>query len=285
VRGHLEEEIHCVRQWEEREHSEYKSWADGLFYSLDRDGKEQLLDADGTQVMMEWEKPYMERCVDELEIGPDSSVLEIGFGCGYSAEWIQRAKPKSHTIIECSEPVLERLRTWAATRPSVNVVEGTWQERLPDLGIFDHVFFDDYGTPGRADREMASACPDASYQAEYSQANTHFHGFINIVLRWHSHTGTRITGYLEHPITMERDDVETSFQSVPVQPPEHCNYWPVELADTAVVPLFRKRSLSPCGTGEAQWLAVDKDELSTTDAASSGRSASRSRSKSRRRTC
>lgn len=32
---------------------EFQDWADGLFYSLDRAGQEQLLDADGTQVMME----------------------------------------------------------------------------------------------------------------------------------------------------------------------------------------------------------------------------------------
>jgi hypothetical protein len=294
----LQAEIHCVRRWAERDQREYKCWADGLFFSQDRDGQEQLIDADGMQVMMEWEKPYMERCVDELGIGPGSRVLEIGFGCGYSAERIQQAKPKSHTIIECAEPVLERLRAWASERPSVNVVEGTWQERMPELGKFDHVFFDDYGTPGRSDREMDDACPDKRYKAEYVQSETHFHGFLNIVLRWHSHKGTRITGYLEHPIDMERNDVDSNFQSMHVQPPAHCHYWPGELTTTATVPLFRKRSFSSTTTEEeAQSADVEgtfetkiakKSSISAEDScgstrASSSRSGSRSRSRSRSR--
>lgn len=32
---------------------------------------------------------------------------------------MQLAKPRSHTIIECSDVVLERLRLWAADKPSV----------------------------------------------------------------------------------------------------------------------------------------------------------------------
>ena len=32
-----------------RSHMEFQDWADGLFFSLDREGKEQLLDADGQQ--------------------------------------------------------------------------------------------------------------------------------------------------------------------------------------------------------------------------------------------
>ena len=72
----------------------------------------------------------------------------MGFGCGYSADRIQAARPRQHTIIECAEPVLVRLRAWAAERPSVVVVEGTWQATLPDLGKFDAIFFDDFGAPG-----------------------------------------------------------------------------------------------------------------------------------------
>lgn len=51
-----------------RSRKEFQDWADGLFFSLDREGKEQLLDADGQQVMMEWEKPYVEKCVDALQV-------------------------------------------------------------------------------------------------------------------------------------------------------------------------------------------------------------------------
>ena len=59
----------------------------------------------------------MEACVDKLGITCDDSVLEIGFGCGYSASRIQNYSPKQHTIIECDEVVLERLREWAKDKP------------------------------------------------------------------------------------------------------------------------------------------------------------------------
>jgi protein-L-isoaspartate O-methyltransferase len=118
-----------------------ESWSQTLSFSTDPNGEEQLLDANGTQVMMEWERPYMVRCIDVLAIDSESHVLEVGFGCGYSAERIQRARPRSHTIIECAEAVLERLRPWAAARPGVKVCEGTWQRMLPTLGTFDMIFF------------------------------------------------------------------------------------------------------------------------------------------------
>ena len=106
---------------------------------------------------------------------------EVGFGCGYSADRIQAAltltptptptptltptptpnqaaRPRQHTIIECAEPVLVRLRAWAAERPSVVVVEGTWQATLPDLGKYDAIFFDDFGAPGLSEHEMMAGC-------------------------------------------------------------------------------------------------------------------------------
>ena len=61
-------------------------------YKIDKYGKEILLQDGKHQVMMEWEKPYMEACIDKLQ--PKGDVLEIGFGMGYSATAIQKYKPK-----------------------------------------------------------------------------------------------------------------------------------------------------------------------------------------------
>ena len=41
--------------------------------------------------------------------------------------------------------MLQKLRPWAAARPGVIVVEGTWQQTLPALGTFDAIFMDDFG--------------------------------------------------------------------------------------------------------------------------------------------
>lgn len=111
-------------------------------------GRAVLTSSAGQQVMMEWEKEYMERCVDALGIraGADR-VLEIGFGLAYSAAHIQCFSPRRHAIIECDETVLERADVFAAMHSSVEVVRGTWQEKLPALGEFDCVFFDDFPLP------------------------------------------------------------------------------------------------------------------------------------------
>lgn len=108
----------------------------------DENGKEVLLKDGAYQVMMEWEKPYMEACIDALE--PFGDVLEIGFGCGYSASHIQKYKPRSHTIIEYHPVVAKKAKEWAKDRPGVKIVEDTWQNALSTLGVFDCVFFDDY---------------------------------------------------------------------------------------------------------------------------------------------
>lgn len=116
----------------------------------DEAGQELLLKDGKFQVMMEWEKPYMEACIDALR--PSGDVLEVGFGCGYSATHIQRHSPKSHTIIEYHPVVAAKAREWAKAYPNVTIVEDTWQHALSQLGMYDEIFFDDY--PLESDAEM-----------------------------------------------------------------------------------------------------------------------------------
>ena len=122
-----------------------------LEFTRDVQGKELLLKEGKFQVMMEWEKPYMEACIDALQ--PFGNVLEIGFGCGYSATRIQSYHPKSHTIIECDPVVAERARQFAEKHPHTTIVENTWQEALASLDIFDTIFFDDYALETEAEMQ------------------------------------------------------------------------------------------------------------------------------------
>jgi hypothetical protein len=119
-------------------------------YKKDEQGKDILLKDGKFQVMMEWEKPYMQACIDALH--PFGDVLEVGFGLGYSAERIQYYHPKSHTIIEFHPEVVARAREWAKRYPNVVIVEDTWQNALPKLGVYDCIFFDDY--PLQSEQEM-----------------------------------------------------------------------------------------------------------------------------------
>lgn len=121
-------------------------------YAKDSFGKEVLLKDGKFQVMMEWEKPYMKACIDALK--PFGDVLEVGFGCGYSATHIQSFSPKSHTIIEFHPTVAQKAREWAAQYPHVTIVEDTWQSALSSLGTFDAIFFDDY--PLESEEQMDS---------------------------------------------------------------------------------------------------------------------------------
>ena len=67
-------------------------------YTTDEYGKELLFDKKTNyQVMMEWEKPYMEALIDNLK--PTGDVLEIGFGLVYNTNKIQSYYINSYTFI------------------------------------------------------------------------------------------------------------------------------------------------------------------------------------------
>ncbi len=104
--------------------------------------KGNLVAENGFPVMMPWEKPYMEHCINMLF--PVGDVLEIGFGLGYSATQIQKFPIRSHTIIECDNNVVVKAREWANNQPHpVNIIHGKWQEMMALVGRFDSIFFDD----------------------------------------------------------------------------------------------------------------------------------------------
>ena len=104
-------------------------------------------------IMHEWESEIMKKSVDFVcERGGD--ILEIGFGMGISAGFIQDNNPVSHTIIELHPQVAKKAREWATDKPNVTVLEGDWYDVLPTLlegtiqithKKFDGVFFDPYG--------------------------------------------------------------------------------------------------------------------------------------------
>ena len=77
------------------------------------------------QVMMSWEDSIMKASADYVcEGGGD--ILEIGFGMGISANYIQANSITSHTIVENHPQVIEKAKAWAADKPNVTIVEGDW---------------------------------------------------------------------------------------------------------------------------------------------------------------
>jgi tetratricopeptide (TPR) repeat protein len=96
---------------------------------------------DGFEVMMEWERPIMERSA-EIICHNQGDVLNVGFGMAIIDTAIQQQGVTTHTIIEAHEQVVEKARQWAEDKKGVNLVHSTWQDALDGLPLFDGVYLD-----------------------------------------------------------------------------------------------------------------------------------------------
>jgi hypothetical protein len=176
----------------------------------------------GQQVMQSWERPLM-KALARAVTRPGGSVLEVGFGLGIAARFIQDIGPARHTIIEANPEIAHRGREWARTRTQagVDLLHGRWQDVIPTLGQFDGILFDTY--PLNEDefdeyvmRDAAFArhfFPHAAAHLTQGGAFTYYSNEIDSVSRRHQRA------LLEH------------FQSYSVRivnglcPPPDCTYW------------------------------------------------------------
>lgn len=96
-------------------------------------------------VMEDWQLPLMKRLA-RVAAQRHGSVLEIGFGLGLSAGFLQEEGVRQHTIVECNPSLKEVFEEWRTEFPGrdIRLVIGTWQEALPQLGLFDGILFDAY---------------------------------------------------------------------------------------------------------------------------------------------
>ncbi len=95
------------------------------------------------EIMEDWQTPLM-KAMAEYVSSPSNDILEIGFGRGVSADFIQTIGAKSHTIIEMNRPCIENyFNPWHTSWPdrNIKIIEGRWQDRLPELGSFDGILF------------------------------------------------------------------------------------------------------------------------------------------------
>ena len=100
----------------------------------------------GTQfeVMMDWEDSIMKASADYVcEGGGD--ILEIGFGMGIAADYIQANSISSHTIVENHPQIIEKAKAWASGKSNVTIVEGDWYDVKDSLSTYDGIFYDTYG--------------------------------------------------------------------------------------------------------------------------------------------
>jgi protein arginine N-methyltransferase 2 len=97
-------------------------------------------------IMMDWEDPLMKKHA-EVVCQDGGHIIEIGFGLGISANYIQQHDIQSHTIIEIHDDVYELLLDWAKDKENVIPIKGDWFDISNQLELhkYDGIFYDGYG--------------------------------------------------------------------------------------------------------------------------------------------
>ena len=97
--------------------------------------------SDGVLIMASWEAPMMELHA-EIVCRNGGDILEIGFGLGISASYIQTHNIDSHTIIEPHPEIAKKAREWSQKMKNVKIIESDWFDTIDKLEMYDGVFYD-----------------------------------------------------------------------------------------------------------------------------------------------
>ena len=145
------------------------------------------------QVMMDWEDSIMEASADYVCKG-GGNILEIGFGMGISAGYIQANTITSHTIVENHPQMIAKAKAWAVGKPNVTIVEGDWYDVKDSLPTYDGIFYDTWADDNTE-----------HFLAELSKL---------------TNPGTRVTWWNNFTDTDDVFNVEgTTYQAISVSPP------------------------------------------------------------------
>ena len=96
----------------------------------------------GLEVMMDWEDDIMEKSAEFISHNK-GDILEIGFGMGICADYIQAQNVNSHTIVEIHPQIIEKLKVWAEDKSNVTIIEGDWYN-IEGLSTYDGIFLDTF---------------------------------------------------------------------------------------------------------------------------------------------
>ena len=119
-----------------------------LIFESDRIYYKAANDSIDMEVMMDWEDAIMKKSADYVcKNGGD--ILEIGFGMGIAANYIQANSINSHTIVENHPQIIEKAKAWASDKPNVTIIENDWntvkdKRRKICLATYDGIFYDTF---------------------------------------------------------------------------------------------------------------------------------------------
>ena len=124
------------------------------------------------EVMMDWEDSLMSASAAYVcHNGGD--ILEIGFGMGLSAGYIQSHSINSHTICENHPQIIPLALEWAEDKPNVTIVTSSWYDVRNELGTFDGIFYDAFGddTIEYFSSSLLALCKDNAVATWFNGAN------------------------------------------------------------------------------------------------------------------
>jgi len=188
------------------------------------DGK---LSIAGHPVMEDWERPYMKSLAKTASLN-GGTVLEIGFGLGLSASYIQENDIEKHIIIEANSFVFEKVKKFVKNaRSEVKPILGFWQEEInsfPDESI-DGILFDAYAL---TKEEFECHFPFFKHAHRILKKN-------GIFTYYSSEVDNFSNFHLKHLHLAGFKNI--SKEICKVSPPTDCLYWN---SKTIMVPIIRK---------------------------------------------
>lgn len=98
----------------------------------------------GQVVMSRGEEHYFSELFKKLAFIQPTTVLEVGFGLGISAELIQQyLRPVHHYIVEIDVGIFQDLQTFALGKQGIYPILGDW-DTFKSEKQYDLIFFDTY---------------------------------------------------------------------------------------------------------------------------------------------
>ncbi len=139
-------------------------------------GSDHLIDLDRAQgmlgdddIMEDWQIPVMEAMASAVtQQGGD--ILEIGFGRGVAAGFIQQHQPATHTVIECNHEIAAGFDQWKSQFPDSDcrMITSLWQDCLHQLDQYDGILFHTY--PLSDDEFIDTVVRDVTFAAHFLSA-------------------------------------------------------------------------------------------------------------------
>ena len=179
--------------------------SDKITTKLEEFGEEEVI------IMMDWEHPVMSASAAYVTEG-GGDILEIGFGMGISAGYIQSHSISSHTIIEPHRQMVEKADEWSNGKSNVTIISQSWADVTGSLGRYDGIFY------------------DTSFDEKYNLFSSSLSNLTK--------SGTKLTFWNSNPNESNIFNIESTYRQINIIPPiSSSQYFPSGSTTTYYMPI------------------------------------------------